>query len=173
MFKITNREDQLRRAILGIVRGVEVSFLPVPPEDAPHRVHSRAVLDALLWRRKIRSDESDSHIPFTDRCDTDLVAKIILIWALLQAPWNSVLTHYCVGPGCVCGGSLETLVNKLYELFCWVIIDSLPLTPCVSRWDTLGPVVAWFALGILLHNMLPTAWCLAFAKEKTRLPRKT
>ena len=57
-------------------------------------------------------------------------------------------------------------MSSISEMFVWLIVISMPVTPSFSRWTTLGPCCAWFATAILCHQVFLNAWKLAFAGEK-------
>jgi hypothetical protein len=98
---VSSRQMSLRRAVAVIVeRNIDYRVgLAPPPEDTPHRAHSRGVLKALLWRRRVRDEPGTL---FARRDEEKLTERASLLTQVLQGKWwLPSITHYCVGHGCV------------------------------------------------------------------------
>jgi len=98
---VSSRQMSLRRAVAAVVeRNIDYKVgLAPPPEDAPHRVHSRDLLNSLLWRRQVRDEPGAL---FAQSNEEKLKERASLLTQVLQGKWwLSSITHYCVGPGCV------------------------------------------------------------------------
>lgn len=167
---IASRQEMLRRAIVCTVKtdlegGGYIVGAP-PDESAPHREHTQKLLDRLLWRRKAHPTDID--VVMT-KSNTTLQEKMTSLHSLLQAPWwQDQVTHYCTGPGCICGGSRDKAIASIAGIVLWVCLTSMPSTPSFSRWTTLGPCVAWFSLAVLIHSVFDRSWALAFQGERSK-----
>lgn len=68
----------------------------------------------------------------------------------------------------MCGGSREKAAIAITEVLAWVMVSSMPTKPSFSRWTTLGPCAAWFAMSMCIHDVFRRAWRLAFGKDVER-----
>lgn len=156
---LTSKQLKLAAAVASIVRSDLAAgyvLAQPPPEDAPDRVHARAV--CALLKRVQRGSSATAGLIWESRgsklCD------------LLQGPWQQPrLLHYCSGARCACGGSLESCMTSVTDILVWLLLHARPDTPTFSRWTSLGPFIAWCALVCLLHRILPRSWQKAFASS--------
>ena len=164
VLRITSKQEKLAHALSTLVRR-RVDYRPglaPPPADSPTRAHAEAVLDRLVWRRAVRDDSAKL---FANCRREGLQEKIHAVKSLLQGPWwQQPLVHFCPGSSCICGGSRSGAIQKITEVLMWLLVTTMPATPTFSRWSTLGPCIAWLALGVLLHDAFTATWSVAFSE---------
>lgn len=64
------------------------------------------------------------------------------------------ILHHCHG----CCSSHAEALRKASSLLSQALLGNLPSTPALSRWTATQASVAFWALGALLHKVLPQAW---------------
>lgn len=86
---VSGRQNQFRKAIATIVAGdLETNYfggLEPPAIDAPHRQHSRNLVDKLLLERSWRRDYSS---PLASSSDGEVRRRADMLCDLLQSPWT-------------------------------------------------------------------------------------
>jgi hypothetical protein len=69
------------------------------------------------------------------------------------------VTHYCNG---MCQGNC---VARVVEAIINVLLAIIPSIPAANRWVTVGPALAWWAIGCMFHGLFPRAWVVAFGQN--------
>ena len=166
ILNIAHRQNQFRRALVTIVADdLKTEYhqgLAPPPADSLHRQQSRELVSRLLIDRASRKDLAS---PLADASNDETHTKVDSLCEMLHLPWNQEKAGHCCLRDCACGGSRAAAVGFIVELYFWLFCTMMPDSPSFSRWTTLGPCCAWFAICLLPHGVFRRAWRLAFDKE--------
>ena len=112
-----------------------------------------------------RASRKDFASPLDDASNDAVHTKIDSLCEMLHLPWSQEKVGHCCVRDCACGGSRAAAIGFVVELYFWLLCTMMPDSPSFSRWSTLGPCCAWFAICLLPHAVFRRAWKLAFDKD--------
>ena len=89
----------------------------------------------------------------------ELVRAIIAFKCMLTgAPWDAAIQHHCSDSSCGGSGCRE----KVYAAIRGVLLRALPAVPIASRWTKIGSCIDFVLPGVILWNVLPRIFTVAF-----------
>ena len=150
-----DRAAQFKSALSTLVASdLALGYYPSRSPPAWCSSHNSALLQMSLHRHLYTRAAYVTESALPDNGPEDILARGLL--RVFNGDWRKHhLEHYCSGPGCPCGGSLERCIDTCLALLQSVLCEKLgERVPSTSRWWTICPTLEAQCLGLVLHNAL-------------------
>jgi hypothetical protein len=143
-----------------------------PPTAAPYADIVINYILSQFWnersrtRRRLRKQGANANAGMY-RAYHALKQSLTNLKAALNHNWyelDGTLVHWCVDAGCCQGYDREVCASKIARALRATLFRRIPTVPKSNKWTVLGPCNDFFVFGVLVHNVMPHVYTLAFSQ---------